>query len=248
MSNNILNQLQVAEQNKSSTPAPAVKNEPYEKKISYLKHKIIFSVCFLGAFAVVMISIIFYNQHVVIRRNDDISLLNSQIENLKSKSANVEARVNDAKKYKQIWIKADGKKRNFSGIKISDINDSFKNLAEKNNIVGPVINISVPEILRDGTYNRQVLDVHLVNCVITFDALTDRIAIDFINSFLNTLPGYVVISDFSIKKIKKEGYTDEELVNISSGKITGLTSVKVNFSWYFLKHKVTNQLTDESKK
>ncbi|MES2677038.1 MAG: hypothetical protein V4612_01815 [Pseudomonadota bacterium] len=235
MLNNILNSLQNLISKNSISLAP--KNDAYDKKISHLKHKIIFNICICGALLVIIMSIIFYSQYLVTGNNEDVRNLNAQIEALRNKSANIEARVNDAKKYKQIWIESAEKKKNFDGIKISDLNDSFKNLAEKNNLSGAVINISVPEVLKEGVYNRQALDVYLVNFVLTFDALTDKIAVDFISSFLNSLPGYVVINDLSIKKNKKEGYSDEDLINISSGKINGLIAVKVNFSWYFLKRK-----------
>lgn len=249
MANSILDQLQAAESAKNSD-ASKIKNEAYDKKASHLKHKIILCLCFSGAFLVVIIAIIFHSQRMVTMNEKDVSLLNAQIGDLKNKSANVEARVGDAKKYKQIWIKADEKKKNFKEIKISDINVGFKALSDQFNLSKSSINISVPEILKDGVYSRPTLDVHLVNCVVNFDALTDKIAVDFINTFVESLPGYVIINDFSIKKNKKGGYSDADLINISSGNFGGLISAKVSFSWYFLKHKVaTNQPTsNESKK
>jgi cell division protein FtsL len=251
MANSILDQLQQAAELAKNSDASKIKNEAYDKKASHLKHKIIICLCFSGAFLVVMIAIIFHSQRMLTINEKDVSLLNAQIGDLKNKSANVEARVSDAKKYKQIWIKADEKKKNFNGIKISDINGGFKALSDQFNLSNSSINISVPEILKDAVYSRQTLDVYLVNFVVNFDALTDKSAVDFINTFVNSFPGYVIINDFSIKKNKKGGYSDADLINISSGKFSGLISAKVSFSWYFLKHKVaTNQpkASDESKK
>jgi cell division protein FtsL len=251
MANSILDELQQAAELAKNSDASKIKNEAYDKKASHLKHKIIICLCFSGAFLVVMIAIIFHSQRMVTINEKDVSLLNAQIGDLNNKSANVEARISDAKKYKQIWIKADEKKKNFNGIKISDINGGFKALSDQFNLSNSSINISVPEILKDGVYSRQTLDVYLVNFVVNFDALTDKIAVDFINTFVESLPGHGIINDFSIKKNKKGGYSDADLINISSGKFSGLISAKVSFSWYFLKHKVaTNQpkASDESKK
>ncbi len=50
MPNNILNQLQATTEHDKKEAAPIVKNEAYDKKISYLKHKIIFNLCFSCAF------------------------------------------------------------------------------------------------------------------------------------------------------------------------------------------------------
>ena len=133
MANSILDQLQAAESAKNSD-ASKIKNEAYDKKASHLKHKIILCLCFSGAFLVVIIAIIFHSQRMVTMNEKDVSLLNAQIGDLKNKSANVEARVSDAKKYKQIWIKADEKKKNFKEIKISDINVGFKALSDQFNL------------------------------------------------------------------------------------------------------------------
>jgi hypothetical protein len=242
MPNNIINELPPSlEKSKEEINILPSKNEEYEKKIAYLKRRATFNIFTTAALLLVVVVIIFYSQYIKKANEEDIAFFNSRITDLQNKSANIEAMISDAKKYKQIWLKADDKKKNFSSVKISDVNETFKNLVEKYSISESSINISVPEILKDGVYNRQVLDVYLINFVISFNAITDRVAVDFINSFINTLPGYVVISDVSIKKSQKAGYNESDLINISNGKINGLTSTKINLSWYFLKRKVTNQ-------
>lgn len=239
--------LQDTEQNEIAVTSPTTKNSAYVKKVSSLKHKIIFHICCFSALVIAIVMIIFYGQYAMQNSDEDIRNLNVQIADLTNKSNNIEAKISDARKYKQIWMNASQNNKDFNGIKISDISDKFKIIADQYNLSKPSISISAPETLKDGIYNRQVLDVNLVNCVANFEALTDKIAIDFINNFTSTLPGYVIISDVQIKKIKKEGYSDEDLMDISTGKISGLTSAKVDFSWYFLKLKATNK-DDEKKK
>lgn len=229
-----------------SATAKTTGDEAYQKKVSVLKHRIILSSITAGVLVLILLALNIYSGSVSTKDQDKIRVLRVQISDLKSKSADIEAKINDAKKYKQLWDKADAKRKNFSGIKINDITNTFSNLADQYNIVTPNINLSLPEVLKTGIFDRQVLEVNLINCTITFSALNDSIAMSFINSFFDTLPGYVVVNDLSITKTKKDNYSDSELVDISTGKITGSTSGKVSFSWYFLKRKGSNP-DDKSK-
>jgi hypothetical protein len=218
-------------------PTKALETDPYRKKIIHFKKRIVFGLSALALILVVLFGFNFYDKASQENNVEQITLIEAQLNDLRTKSAGTEAKINDAKKFKQLWILADNKRKNFNGIKISDVNNDFTSLAEKNNITKSSITLSVPDILKDGVYQLQTLDVNLVNCNIAFDALTDRAAIDFIESFINSLPGYVIINELSIKNNKKEGYSTQDLADISSGKFPNLVSGKVNFSWYFLKRK-----------
>lgn len=228
-----------------------VDNEPktaatefYQKKVSSLKHKIILSFTISGVLMLILLVFNIYNNASTERDQEKINSLNSQIADLKNKSADIETRIKDATQYKKLWDKADAKKKDFTGIKVNDVTDTFSKLSEEYSIMSPTIKLSLPEVLKNGIYNRQVLEVNLINCVISFTAVSDSIAMSFINSFLNTLPGYVIINDFSITKTKKGSYSESELVNISTGKSTGAISGKVNFSWYFLKTKDSDSVKE----
>jgi hypothetical protein len=218
---------------------PEVKKpaSPYDKKVTNLKKKIIVSLSLFAIILVVIISLNFYDKKSLENYSAKFSTLETEIGELETKITSSEERVSQTNKYKKLWISANSKKKNFNGIKISEINDKFTSLAEQYNITNPTITISLPEILNTGIYQLQILDVNLINCNIGFNALTDKFALDFINGFIADLPGYVVINDLLIKKDKKEGYSDQELNQISNGKFPNLISAKVSFSWYFFKHK-----------
>ncbi len=226
--------------NKSAADNADVKSRAYQKKIIGLKSKIVFGFSIAGFLLVALLSIWFYSRNLSQKNINELNSVDKRIEDLKNESNNIEAKIKDAKKYKQVWAEVDSKKKEFDGIKISDLNEKLKNLADQYE-VSAAINISIPEILTGGAYDRQSLEVHLVNCTITLTALTDKAALDFLQSFLDTLPGYKIVSDLSIKKTKKDGYGISDLIEVSNGKSKGLVSGKVSLSWYFLKHKEATQ-------
>ena len=223
---------------KHNKAAPVtLKTSAYNKKILSLRRKITVNAAVSAFIIILIIAAVFVNSIITKGNDEDIEIVNTKINELKTKSANIETRIIEVKTYRQVWANANTKTKNFDGVKIADVNSSFNLLAEKYGIGKPTINISVPEILKGGIYDRQVLDVNLINCTINFDSTTDKVAIDFIDNFLSSLPGYTTINDLSITKGKKDGYGDIDLLDISTGKIAGLTSVKTSFSWYFLKRK-----------
>ncbi len=211
--------------------------DPYRKKIANFKKRIIFHLSAFLTIIIIIIAFSFYDTIYQKNNAEQIVNMKTQISDLKIKSADIEIKINNAKKFKQLWIAASSKKKDFSGIKIADVNNNFNSLAKKYDITKPSITISAPKILKNGIYKLQTLDVNLVNFNISFDSLTDESALNFINNFTDSLPGYTIISNLAIKKSRKAGYSKKELVEISNGKFPNLISSKVSFSWYFLKRK-----------
>jgi cell division protein FtsL len=225
--NESINKIQPKKQNWS---------ESYSKKVSHLKHQ---SILGFSTTAILIIILIVFNAYQKSNEKTSrirVNKLEAQIADLKNKSADIEKKIKNAKGYKRLWDKASDNKKNFSGIDISDINRTFSILSEKYNIISPSINISVPESLKDGIYDRQALEVNLIKCTMSFSSIRDDVAMAFINNFINTLSGYVIITGLDIKKTK-ESYSNEDLINISTGDVSGSIKSTVNFSWYFLKRK-----------
>jgi hypothetical protein len=67
-------------------------------------------------------------------------------------------------------------------------------------------------------------------------------ALAFINEFIDNLPGYAIIDDLSIKKAQDAGYSNDDLISISTGKMVGSINVRLEISWYMLKKKTQNPL------
>ena len=218
------------------------RNSPHDKnlhqqKIDYFKRKIVVRSAIFVLMVISVLSATIY--HIKIQQYDDLKISNikNQIDDLKKKSSDIKKMVQDATRFKLLWKQTDVRKKNFTEIKIASINEQFVALTKKYNISKPVINISVPEALDGGVWATKSLGVNLINFNITFEALTDVMAMDFLSDFINSLPSYVIINNFEIKKPTKGGYSDDGLIKISNGEFSGLVIGKIDFSWYYLKPK-----------
>lgn len=208
-----------------------------QKRISNIKRKIIFGLLVSIGLTVIISIIWFYYSDLKKTSDMQLNQIVNYIANLKNKTSDIELKVNDAKKYKQIWRNTKESQRKFEGANINQINEDFTQLSEKYNIINPTIKISVPEVLKGGIFDRSTIDASLSTISISYDALTDVKAIAFIREFIDDLPGYVVISEFSVKKNLESGFSNTDLVNISLGKFISGVSTKVELSWYILKKK-----------
>jgi hypothetical protein len=208
-----------------------------QKKIYYLKRKIIFGLSFFLGLVILMIIIFLYYLDVKKTSEAQIKQVVNYLASIKNKTTDIESKINDVKKYKEIWKNTKDSEKNFNGANINDINKEFAILSEKHHIINSSLKISVPEILKGGVYDRTTINVSLSTVSISFDALTDVRAIEFVKDFTNILPGYIVITNFSVKKTVDTGFTPTDLVNISTGKFISGVSSKLEFSWYILKKK-----------
>ncbi len=212
------------------------KDSAMKKKVSLIKKKIFFNI----GIAVIFIMVIFaiYGYCKFLQEDNVVKLrqFTQYIADLKTNTANLQTKISEGKKYKEIWKSINDKKRSFDGVKVDEVNEKFRSLAGSYNLLNYVIDITVPEKLSDGIYNRKNSDVLLSSVIIGFSAVDDVRAMAFIKEFTDNLPGYVVVDDFHISKTKD--YTDDDLVKISLGKFNDLAvTVKFGFSWYVLKKK-----------
>lgn len=212
----------------------------FDKKVSHLKSKIFFNFVTFVILAGTLGWVYSQLSKIKTTGEKEISELTSYLSSLKIKSADIEAKINDAKKYKQIWQKSSDKKKILDGIKASDLNNIFLTLVEKHNIINHSIRISVPENLKSGIFDRQTLDIMLSTVSIDFEAINDVMAINFVKDFTDSIPGYYIINSFSIRKTKEGGYQEADLVSISSGKMISSISGKLDIYWYAFKRKNVN--------
>lgn len=213
-----------------------IKDSSSKRKVSLIKKKIIVNVIIAVIF-IVLIGVT-YSYCKFLQEDNDIKLkqITQYIADLKNNTLNLETKINEGKKYKELWKSISEKKRNFDGVKVDEVNKKFNSLADSYNILNPVINIGVPEKLAGGIYNRKSVEVFLSGITMEFRALDDSRAMAFIKEFIDNLPGYIVVNNFYISKTKD--YNDDDLVDISLGKFNNLAvNVKFGFSWYVLKKK-----------
>lgn len=199
-------------------------------KIKKLRRNIIINISATVILAIILGCVIFY----LINRENSIK---SEIQKIKVNTVGVrirtgelESKISDTKKYKEIWKIVAENKKSDRGIKMDEVNNVLNSLTEKYNIYNSSIQVPLPEVLNSGIFSRKSLNVLHSTSTMSFDTISDVRANAFMAELMDKLPGYIIINSITIKKIKT--YSSSDLVSISSGITNPSVSVKIVFDWY----------------
>ena len=204
-------------------------------KISVIRKKIIVNFSTSAILVLTLgISIAYFGNDKDILTGD-LEKTKSDTSQIINQSSELQSKVIEIRRYKELWGKITESKKNTDGIKIDDINLKLKTIAEKYIITNQNIRVTLPEILTAPPFNSSTVNILFTTVNLAFDSVNDVKALLFINEFISSLAGYPVLTNLEIKKTKT--YTNEDLVNISSGKGGASITVKVDFSWYVYKNK-----------
>jgi hypothetical protein len=204
-------------------------------KITYLKKRIIKSFSIAAGLLALAACFFYYRVSQDAKSKKLINNIKSQTSEIESEIESLTSKMQEVKKYKEIWVSISENKKSVIGIKIDNINLKIEQLSPKYNISQANIKVSFPENLKDGVFNISSSD--LVSSVVnlTFNSITDTDALMFISDLFQSLPGYIVINRLSISKTRN--YTNEDLLKISSGTATGAIQCNLDFFWYVYKPK-----------
>lgn len=208
-------------------------------KIVNLRKKITINFSASGALLLVLGVIIFFHINKNHRTESTITQIQSETTNIKGKTLSLQQQINDIKKYRELWSKIESDKKNIDGIKMNEVNTSLKDLSQKYSILNPEIKVALPQTMTNGLFKRTTINVLFTTASLSFNAANDVKAMMFIDEFLKSLPGYIIVSNSEIRKSKK--YTDQDLISLSAGKNSGSISSKVDFFWYSYKIKDPNK-------
>jgi hypothetical protein len=187
----------------------------------------------LAVFIAIILFVNFQNNNL----RQDIDRTKNQTSQIRNQGVEIESKTIEIKKYKELWKTIEDNKKNITGIKVDDVNKTLDSLGEKYSITKPVIKITLPEALNDGIFFRQTINVLFSKITLSFNALDDAKAIMFLSELTSSLPGYLVVNNFEIKKGKN--YSSQDLIDISVGKISGTIEAKADILWYSFKEKET---------
>jgi hypothetical protein len=158
--------------------------------------------------------------------SEETAQINNDLSDLQSKTAEIN-------KYKNLWSKITANKKNTSGIKVDETNSKLSSIAAKYSIGSASIKLSLPELMKGGIFDRKTVGVMMSTATLTFVAANDVKALMFVDEFISSLKGYPVINSFSIERGKD--YSNDDLIELSTGKTSGLINGKVDFFWYVYK-------------
>lgn len=215
-------------------------------KIIYLKKRIVKSFSIAIALLAVAACCFYYRIHKEQQSRNEVQAIESSTSSVRSEIESLQNKMQEIKKYKEIWINISENKKSLVGIKIDNINTKLEQIGSKYNISQSNIKVSFPENVKDGIFDISSSDLVFSSVNLTFNAISDTEALMFVSDLIQSLPGYAVISKLSIAKTKD--YTNEDLIKISSGADVGSIVSSVDFFWYVYKPKsVKSEEVDQNK-
>lgn len=202
-------------------------------RIPNLRKKIIINFSLSVVLLLMLGAVIFFSFSHEGTLRQEIDHINNEANRIRNETVALESKTAEIKKYKEIWRSLPENKKNILGIKIDDFNAKLDSTAEKYAITSLNTKIAIPEPLKESLFKRDTVEITFTTVNISFNALNDLKALNFINEFLQSLQGYPIVTSFELKKTKS--YDTQELENIAAGKALGVVSGKIDFFWYVYK-------------
>ena len=215
-------------------------------KILNLRKNIIANLSVAGVLLIILGALIYYNNAKNQSIIEEVSKIQSDISHIHSEYIELQEKVTEALKYQQAWKLISNNRKSVVGLRMDNINNRIESISEKYSIIKPAIKVIVPETLSSGIFKRSTVFVTVSQTSISFEALNDIKAISFLSEFINSSPGYPILINLEIKKLKQ--YSDQDLVQISTGRGEGAVSVKADFYWYLYKPLNEKENTQQSPK
>ncbi len=207
-------------------------------KILHLRKKAIINFSISGILLIMLGAIIFYNSSQKAVLQSKINQTKSETSRIKAQTEELQTKEAEIKKYLELWKQIEHNKKSVSGIKMDNVNTILDVVSAKYNVKNTKIKVTLPETLKEGIFNRKTVNILYTTAALEFQTVTDIAAISFVVEFINSLPGYVIIDNLEIKKSKPQ-YSEQDFVDIASGKSAGLINGKIDFFWYVYKNKET---------
>jgi hypothetical protein len=208
-------------------------------KIIALRKKININFITAGSLAVGLCGIIFLYTSYHKNIQSGTTKIRSDITTINKKSKDLLSKISEVKKYRERWDQIDEDKRKPHNIKVDEVNAQLKKIAEKYSIYDAEVKLTLPEVKSGNLFSRTTISVLFTDVNLSFTSASDIQALMFIDEFIKSLPGYVVTSSVEIKKPK--AYSEQDLIALSTGKVKGGISGKVELLWYVYKKKDPNQ-------
>ncbi len=207
-------------------------------KVNEIRKKIIVNFSISAALLLVLSGIVYYKMNQESIRNKKIEQIKQQTTKIKNDTETILERIESIKRYKESWKTIADNKKVTSGIKIDEINGKLAKTAAKYEISNQKIQITLPEEMKGGIFDCKTVNVVSSIVQVNFNALTDTRAMLFMSELTNSLPGYIIIDKVEIRRFKN--YTEQDLVDISSGKDNAAIEAQIKFYWYSYKEKPVN--------
>jgi len=126
------------------------------------------------AFLLFFLSVlVFYFLNNKSKKEKEIQAIKSDTVTVKGEIVELESKINEAKKYKEIYKTIDESKKSTKGIKMDEINNNLGSLAQKYNIYLPNFQALLPVKVEGQLENLKTVELLYTTGTLTFSAIDD---------------------------------------------------------------------------
>ena len=162
----------------------------------------------------------------------EVKGIKSQINSAQEKIDKFESKLNETNRYSLIYDKLPEKFKSTREIKISEANEIISKAKDRNNISSISVKINVPQKSETATHTMNRIATYVTKGSISFGTYYDVDALNFISDLKRSFPGYLILTEVTLKKAKKE-ISGQDLIDISKGEEVKIIDGAVKFIWYF---------------
>mgnify|MGYP005644366331 FL=1 len=159
------------------------------------------------------------------------TILQSQVKQFNDKISNFNSRIDDITQSLIVWKNLTNTKENFEGVSSSTAKEILDNL-ENNHKVETKKTMSKPVMLA-GNYSGKYFLVESSTISLSLSSYSDVHMLYFVFDLLRRFPGYIKITEFSVKKRDIEN--EEFITKIVKGEKIYSVNAKITFDWRELK-------------
>lgn len=199
-------------------------------KILTLRKKIIINAILATILLGLNFAVFFFYNNIDQASESEIRKIEMQTQSFKSRIREIENKEAEIKKYKALWPNISENRKHTGGIKVDDFNKTLEEVSKKYLITTENVKINLPQEIKQDIFKRETFDLYHTSVSMNYFAISDVMAVSFVEEFVSSLYGYPIVVYFDMSKSKS--YSAQDLSDISYGKLKGSVTGRLEFFWY----------------
>jgi len=193
---------------------------------------IVRSTVYLSIFACVAVGMLYLSQ-VDTTTTEKLQWLRNDINALKAKLDGMNQKTLELSEAIKAWEKLPAEQHDLDGLRINAAKDLLDKLQVRYGLSNIKTSFSKPQELTEG-YNVENMKVVASTVTISFGALTDEQALQFLATLQENFPGYIQVRSFNLKTDRP--ITREVVEEVAKGQFPALVTGDIDFQWQDLRY------------
>lgn len=163
----------------------------------------------------------------------------SEIQQQKQKIETLLLQQKDFRESAKLWEQLSDDSKKLEGLRIEEGRLLLEELKDDYKLGSLDIKVTPPTEL-SGAYKTETSTIMSSKVNLSYTAISDQYALSFLDALLTRMPGYIQISNFSIRR--DSDFSAAIIESIYNGQLPALVSVSLEFQWQDLKSTATTHI------